>query len=78
MATKIPRSTLTDCPDDEIVNCLADPCDVNFCPAHPGAKCVSDFCGGCNAQFFAPGGEVEVTDTCNCPDLVNCFIDPRS
>ena len=58
------------------MNCLADPCDVNFCPAHPDAKCVSDFCGGCNAQFFGPGGEVEVTDTCNCPDLVNCFIDP--
>ena len=39
-----------------------DPCQFAKCPAHPNAKCVSDFCGGCNARFFEDGEEV--TDTC--------------
>lgn len=33
------------------VFCFADPCQVTrSCVA--GAKCVSNFCGGCNALFF--------------------------
>lgn len=49
-------------PDKPRVNCFVDPCQFAKCPAHPNAKCVSDYCGGCNARFF-DGGK-EVTDTC--------------
>ena len=50
-------------PDKPPVNCFVDPCQFAKCPAHPNAKCVSDFCGGCNARFFEDSEEV--TDTCS-------------
>ena len=51
------------CPTDKPpVNCFVDPCQFAKCPAHANAKCVSDFCGGCNARFFED--DEEVTDTC--------------
>ena len=49
-------------PDKPPVKCFVDPCQFAKCPAHPNAKCVSDFCGGCNARFFED--DEEVTDTC--------------
>ena len=49
-------------PDKPPVNCFVNPCKFAKCPAHPNARCVSDFCGGCNARFFEDGEEV--TDTC--------------
>ncbi len=49
-------------PDKPLVYCFADPCEVTTCPAFPNAKCVSDFCGGCNARFFEGGKEV--TENC--------------
>lgn len=49
-------------PDKPPVNCFVNPCQFAKCPAHPNARCVSDFCGGCNARFFEDGEEV--TDTC--------------
>ncbi|XP_066300514.1 uncharacterized protein [Branchiostoma lanceolatum] len=46
------------CPDDQPpVNCFADPCTVTTCPANPDATCVSNYCGGCNADFFNRDGE---------------------
>lgn len=50
-------------PGVPVGNCFADPCDVTQCHAFPKAKCVSDFCGGCNAKFFLGGKEV--THWCN-------------
>ncbi|XP_069107784.1 kielin/chordin-like protein [Argopecten irradians] len=40
------------------VNCLVNPCSVQQCPLIPNAKCVADYCGGCNAKFFVNGNEV--------------------
>ena len=53
------------CPNGtQMVDCVADPCNVTECPLHPDALCYSDFCGDCNARFFLyPSGE-EVTETC--------------
>ena len=51
------------CPPEKVVSCLIDPCKLAKCPAFPDAKCVSEFCGGCNARFFNAEGE-EVTDKC--------------
>ena len=44
------------------VACVQDPCQVTACPKFPKAKCVSNFCGGCNAHFFV--GLKEVTSKC--------------
>ena len=42
------------------VNCLVDPCTVERCHGHPDAKCVADYCGGCNARYYENG--MEITD----------------
>lgn len=47
-----------------IVNCFADPCQVNTCEAFPEATCVSNFCGGCNADFFVDGKKVNCSGSC--------------
>ena len=54
------RYRLKSCKDP--VACVQDPCQVTTCPKFPKAKCVSDFCGGCNARFFV--GLKEVTRKC--------------
>ena len=50
-------------PDLTPVNCVVDPCMFATCPAHPGATCIADYCGACNARFFDATGN-EVTDSC--------------
>ena len=50
-------------PDKPQVYCFVDPCQVTTCPAQPEARCVSDYCGGCNARFFDDEGN-EVTKSC--------------
>ena len=47
----------------EPVNCFADPCEVSSCPAFPNARCVANFCGGCNATYFDENGN-DVTSRC--------------
>lgn len=39
------------------VNCLVDPCDPPESPPCdiPGARCESNYCGGCFAEWFIPG-----------------------
>jgi len=37
------------------VECFMDPCEVTFCPTFPYAICESDYCGGCNANFYQNG-----------------------
>ena len=57
------NSHLLECPPNApIVNCFTDPCDVTSCNNYPNAKCVSNYCGGCNAQFFVDG--IDVTKQC--------------
>ena len=63
--TSFPAAPHPTCPPDKArVYCFVDPCQVTTCPAHPEAKCVSDFCGGCNARFFDDKGS-EVTKSCS-------------
>ncbi|NEP00544.1 MAG: hypothetical protein F6K58_18100 [Symploca sp. SIO2E9] len=66
------------------VFCFADPCSVTQnCVA--GSKCVSNFCGGCNALFFRGADFVTNCDSCSsCTNpnngtmdtLVNCLVAP--
>lgn len=46
------------------VNCFVDPCSVEKCPAFPHATCVSNYCGGCNAEFYVKGKKVNCNDGC--------------
>lgn len=50
-------------PDKPLWSCFIDPCQVTTCAAFPHAKCVADYCGGCNAKFFL--GTFEVTQMCD-------------
>ncbi len=67
-----------------VVFCFADPCQVTKSCVQ-GAKCVSNFCGGCNALFFRGADFVTHCDnstTCTNPTngmqdtLVQCFVAP--
>nr|XP_006817093.1 PREDICTED: uncharacterized protein LOC100376421 [Saccoglossus kowalevskii] len=46
-------------PGVPMVYCFADPCRVTECPAYPEAKCVANYCGGCNADFYVDGELVD-------------------
>ncbi len=41
------------CVNSEPVLCFADPCQIATCPA---GECVSNYCGGCRAEFFDASG----------------------
>ncbi|MFQ6610109.1 MAG: hypothetical protein ACE5D7_04840, partial [Fidelibacterota bacterium] len=47
-----------------IVYCFIDPCEVTACDYYPDAECVSDYCGGCYADFYVDG------------ELVDCAVEP--
>ncbi|MGB0589037.1 MAG: hypothetical protein ACPGU1_05100 [Myxococcota bacterium] len=56
------------CADDSApVQCFADPCQVTSCPV---GTCVSNMCGGCNAEYSLDSG-VSVCEACaedsDCP-----------
>ncbi|XP_002734594.1 kielin/chordin-like protein [Saccoglossus kowalevskii] len=60
-----------DClPNVPVYHCVADPCEVTECPLYPNAQCVSNFCGGCNADFFVDEKLVDCTEKRGkCPNL---------
>ncbi|XP_030844718.1 latent-transforming growth factor beta-binding protein 2 isoform X2 [Strongylocentrotus purpuratus] len=53
-----------DC-DDVIVNCFVNPCDYSVCSANPDAECRSNYCGGCNADFYVDDVQVNCSA---CPE----------
>lgn len=68
-----------ECPEGvPIVACKKDPCDGLTCNGYRDAKCVSNFCGGCNADFFIGERKVECKQP-ECPvgvPIVACRTDP--
>ncbi|XP_072013056.1 uncharacterized protein [Amphiura filiformis] len=40
------------CPNGTLPVLCTDPCSVSSCAAYPNARCRSNFCGGCNAEFY--------------------------
>ncbi len=32
------------CPENDSVECFAEPCAVSSCPAFPGARCLASYC----------------------------------
>lgn len=51
------------------VRCAGHPCEENKCPAFPDAKCVANYCRGCNADFFVNGKLVDCSKHCFEPHL---------
>jgi len=48
------------------VACFVDPCDVaQDCQLNTPVECVSNYCGGCHADFYDPNG-----------NLVDCYSEP--
>lgn len=41
-----------------LIRCAKDPCEGTTCPAHPDAKCVQDYCTGCNYYYEKFGKKV--------------------
>ncbi|XP_035679101.1 zonadhesin-like isoform X2 [Branchiostoma floridae] len=63
------------------VSCMADPCEVARCPAHPDAQCRANYCGGCNAEFYDNhGSRVDCDEVpSQCPsgvEVFHCFANP--
>ena len=54
------------------VNCFADPCQVSACD-YPGAECVANYCGGCNAEWYDETGAQVCTDPCR--EDADCGVD---
>lgn len=49
---------------DYPISCFSDPCEVaNECQLNTPVECVSNYCGGCNADFYTLNG-----------DFVDCYI----
>ncbi|XP_077869222.1 BMP-binding endothelial regulator protein-like isoform X2 [Saccoglossus kowalevskii] len=54
----------SECPPGvPFVACFVDPCSVTECPLFPNAQCISNYCGGCYADFYVDGKLVDCTDT---------------
>ncbi|XP_078610455.1 uncharacterized protein LOC144881327 isoform X4 [Branchiostoma floridae x Branchiostoma japonicum] len=51
------------CPNGEpLVECFVDPCRYTTCPAYPGAVCVPNYCGSCQAVFYNTKGSPVVCE----------------
>lgn len=48
------------CCDLPCVECFVDPCDGAVCSGHPELSCQSNYCGGCNRDWFNADG-IKVT-----------------
>lgn len=47
-----------DCPaGSPVAMCSEDPCKRATCPGHKSARCVANYCGGCNAFFYNNKGK---------------------
>jgi len=52
------RKRKSRCPSGQKeVQCFKDPCQRQQCPADPSAKCISNYCGGCNFSWKKLNGK---------------------
>ncbi|GIL89756.1 hypothetical protein Vretifemale_17518 [Volvox reticuliferus] len=63
----------TGCPDNEMVQCFADPCSVSSCPADPGARCLASYCSEGTFQG-EPVGPCEAVYVDLRGNRVNCSV----
>ncbi len=53
--------------------CLADPCAVSTCPAHPDARCLASYCANGTYQG-KPVGPCEAVYVDAAGSRVNCSV----
>ncbi|XP_078584278.1 uncharacterized protein LOC144866627 [Branchiostoma floridae x Branchiostoma japonicum] len=69
-ATQNEEIAMTECPDGQpLVYCIVDPCSTVLCRA--GTQCVSNYCGGCNAECVPIKPPVRCTSWTNWFDRDN-------
>ncbi|GIM13496.1 hypothetical protein Vretimale_16591 [Volvox reticuliferus] len=66
-------ASLPSCPDNEMVQCFADPCSVSSCPADPGARCLASYCSEGTFQG-EPVGPCEAVYVDLRGNRVNCSV----
>ncbi|UJR08614.1 hypothetical protein I4U23_012873 [Adineta vaga] len=56
--TQCPPKKKSRCPfGQKEVQCFKDPCQGETCPRDPSAKCISNYCGGCNFSWKKSNGK---------------------
>ena len=69
--------TTGSCPDGTNPgNCLVNPCQRATCPGVKGARCVADYCGGCNTLWVLNGEAV--SHLCGGKYYTNSFLQKDS
>lgn len=56
------------------VHCFVDPCQVSTCDVD-GARCVANYCGGCNAEWYDPMGAPVCLGDAACQTDEDCAPD---
>ena len=51
------------------VNCFVNPCSVSECTSYPDAECVANYCGGCWADYYLDGEQINCDLSRDCVDL---------
>ena len=51
------------------VNCFVNPCSVSECTSYPDAECVVNYCGGCWADYYLDGEQINCDLSRDCVDL---------
>ena len=51
------------------VNCFVNPCSVSECTSYPDAECVANYCGGCWADYYLDGNQINCDLSMDCIDL---------
>ena len=68
------ETTVNCCPACvEEVNCLVDPCASVSCAAHPEYVCESNYCGGCNREWFNQAGDKVECERENFVSIPRCY-----
>lgn len=72
----------TCCPES-CAECARDPCEGYACQNYPGYQCRSNYCGGCNREWYTSNGEpvvcpVEIFEEHPCATVRCASVDPES
>jgi len=58
------------------VDCFADPCEVSECISYPDAECIANYCGGCWADYYLDGEQINCDLSMDCVDLTGIDFGP--
>mgnify|MGYP000564573508 CR=1 FL=1 len=58
------------------VDCFVDPCLVSECTSYPDAECVANYCGGCWADYYLDGEQINCDLSMDCVDLTGIDFGP--